>query len=410
MNFPGETEEEMVITTEELVESAEVDQMRIESFDQLDINRLLLRAIFAYGFEKPSAIQMRAIKPMLSGRDTIAQAQSGTGKTATFAISALGRVDFTEKRKGVQVIILSPTRELAQQTANVVNAFGGLIGAVVQTVVGGNRIEDDAREYRSKPPHIISACPGRLFDLLKRGLVDSRLLKMLIMDEADEMLSSGFRDQIIAIFSGHISSEVQVVLVSATLPAEIHQVADEFMKNPLRILVRSEQLTLEGITQFFVATENDQIKMDTVLDLFAKLTIGQAIIYLNSVNRVEDLLKSLVKTGFPAIGIHSKMELSDRKKAFDQFKSGAARILISTNVTARGIDVQAVSIVINFDIPSKESYLHRIGRSGRWGRKGLAINFVTPRDSETMSQIEQFYETQINELPMDYADMFNSKP
>ena len=376
----------------------------INNWDDLEINSDLLRGIYAYGFEKPSPIQQRAIMPMLEKKDIIAQAQSGTGKTATFTIGALSNIDLSNK--STQILVLSPTRELSKQTANVMIGIGSMMkGLVVQTIVGGSSIDDDSEMLKTNIPHVIAGCPGRVHDMLKRQQIGSKNIKMIILDEADELLSSGFKEQIYNIFQ-HLKSDVQVALFSATLPDYIHAITSKFMRDPVRIFVKTEQLTLEGISQYYVAIEDDRQKYSTLKDLYQYISMSQCIIYCNSVKRVSDLYDAMLEDGFPVCRIHSSMEKYDRDLAFVEFRTGKCRVLISSNVTARGIDIQQVSVVINFDVPKcVHTYLHRIGRSGRWGRKGVGINLITRRDAPKMREIEQHYSTQISELPGNFDNL-----
>jgi superfamily II DNA/RNA helicase len=371
----------------------------ITSWDQLDIDPRLLRGIFAYGFENPSPIQQKAIKPVIEGRDVIAQAQSGTGKTATFSIGAIQRVDVDNK--STQVLILSPTRELSSQTANVVTELSSFMtGLKIQTAFGGSNYDEASSSFTNKNvPHIICGCPGRVYDMIRRDKLNCKNLKLIILDEADEMLSFGFKEQVYNIFQ-YLNNDIQVCLFSATLPDEISTIVNKIMRNPVKISVKREQLTLEGIEQFFIAVEDDMQKYDTLKNLFSFITISQTIIYCNSIKRVQDLYEAMCSDGFPVCRMHSGMDKTERDKAFMEFKNGTSRVLISSNVTARGIDVQQVSIVINFDVPKcVHNYLHRIGRSGRWGRKGVGINFITRRDIFNIKKIEEHYATEIKELP-----------
>ncbi len=378
--------------------SIDYNQIENKNWDDYEINPNLLRGIYAYGYESPSPIQRKAILPILKGRDVIAQAQSGTGKTATFSIGAINAVDVSQKT--TQILVMSPTRELSRQTHKVITSLGNMIeGLVVQNIVGGTYVEEDISIYKKNVPHIVVGCPGRAFDLLRRKVIDCSTIKMVVIDEADEMLSPGFKEQLYNIFT-YFNESVQVVLFSATLPEHIYEITSKFMRTPVTITVKVEQLTLEGISQFFVAVENDQQKYATLKDLYSFFSVSQCIIYCNSVARVCDLHDAMVQDGFPVCCIHSDMTTEVRYESFNKFKSGEARVMLSTNVTARGIDVQQVSVVINFDIPKCENtYLHRIGRSGRWGRKGTAINFITKRDIFKIKEIEEYYSCQINELP-----------
>jgi translation initiation factor 4A len=389
------------------VEEGEYDEevyAEITNWEQLDINPYILRGIYSYGFENPSPIQKKAIVPLILGKDIIAQAQSGTGKTATFTIGALSHVNVDENT--TQILVLSPTRELSKQTANVMHNIGAAMnGLKIQTLVGGQSIEEDLNNLKKNVPHIIAGCPGRVYDMMYRNHIISKNIKLVILDEADEMFSSGFKEQVYKIFQ-YFSSKIQVALFSATLPDYIYEITTKLMKKPVKISVKAEQLTLEGISQFYVAIEDDYEKYATLKDLFSFLSMTQCIIYCNSVKRVSELFEAMVGDGFPVCCIHSSMEKSQRDYAFTEFRNGKHRVLISSNLTARGIDIQQVSVVINFDIPKcVNTYLHRIGRSGRWGRKGVAINFVTKRDIFKMKEIEVFYHSQINALPDNFETL-----
>jgi superfamily II DNA/RNA helicase len=389
---------ENIITNHETETSDEFPE--INTWDDLDINPNILRGVYAHGFERPSPIQQKAILPIVKGRDIIAQAQSGTGKTASFTIGALSLINL--KENATQVLILSPTKELCQQTANVIQSIGALMnGLKVKTLFGGSDLENTSSFSDKNIPHIISGCTGRVFDMIRREKLSTKEIKLVILDEADEMLSSGFREQVHNIFK-RLNDNVQIALFSATLPEHILPLVNKIMRNPVKIVVKSEMLTLEGIRQYYVAVEDDRQKYLTLKHLFSFLSVSQCIIYCNSIKRVMDLYEAMKEDGFPVCCIHSNMEKVDREKEFKNFRLGESRVLISSNVTARGIDIQQVSIVINFDLPKCiHTYLHRIGRSGRWGRKGVGINFITRRDIQPIKEIESHYACQIDELPAD---------
>jgi translation initiation factor 4A len=382
-------------------ENNEAVNYTINSWEDLSINPLLLRGIYAYGFESPSPIQKKSILPILKGKDVIAQAQSGTGKTACFAISSIELIDTSIQT--TQAIIMSPTRELSSQIKNVVDALAiNITNFKSQLLVGGTYTENDINILKQDSPHIIIGCPGRIYDILRRKHINLESIKLLILDEADEMLSSGFKDQVYNIFD-LLPKNIQKALFSASMPTAINELTSKFVTNPIKIIVKSEQLTLEGIKQYFVNLENDAMKYETLKDLFSTFSVAQCIIYCNSVTRVSDLYEAMNNDGYPVCLIHSNLDKSTRQTNYDDFRRGKFRVLISSNVTARGIDIQQVSTVINFDIPKcVHAYLHRIGRSGRWGRKGVAINFITRRDYKQLKDIEQFYQTNIMELPEDY--------
>ena len=372
----------------------------IQEWDDLNMDNKILRGIFSYGYERPSPIQQKAIKPLIEGRDIVAQAQSGTGKTATFTIGALAKVNVHEN--STQVLVLSPTRELTIQTARVFSSIGCMMDELkIQQLFGGSAIEERSSFSNKNTPHVVCGCPGRVFDMMRRDKIRSKDIKLIILDEADEMLSSGFKEQVYNIFQ-HLSTTVQVALFSATLPDSIQPIIQKIMRNPVKISVKREMLTLEGIKQFYIAVDDDRQKYATLKSLFSYLSVSQCIIYCNSVKRVSDLYEAMKEDEFPVCCIHSNMDKSARDAAFNDFRNGNSRVMISSNVTARGIDIQQVSIVINFDIPKcVHTYLHRIGRSGRWGRKGVGINFITRRDVSKMKEIEGHYACQIDEMPAD---------
>jgi len=404
MSLNEENNNELVINVEEIEQSTANMESDIEepdfsftSWDNLEISSELLRGIYSYGFEKPSPIQMKAIRPIMMKRDLIAQAQSGTGKTATFSIGVLHRISV--KDNYTQALIMSPTHELTTQISGVIQGLGNIInGLRVKTIVGGSSIDEDVADMRKNVPHIIVGTPGRVFDMIRRRHINAKKLKIMVLDEADEMLSSGFKEQIYNIFQ-YLNSDIQIALFSATIPNDMIPLTEKFMRNPVKISVKVEQLTLEGIKQYYVALDDDIQKYDTLKDIYNKMSFSQCIIYCNSVRRVQDLYDAMKQDDFPVCCIHSNMDKNERNQAFKDFRTGNSRVLISSNVTARGIDIQQVSVVINFDIPRNvHTYLHRIGRSGRWGRKGTGINFVTRRDMYNLRSIEDFYHCQINEL------------
>ncbi|KAG2219978.1 hypothetical protein INT45_001877 [Circinella minor] len=381
----------------------------VPTFDSIGLKEDLLRGVYAYNFEKPSAIQQRAIVPIMRGRDVIAQAQSGTGKTATLAISALQTID-TSLRE-TQVLVLSPTRELATQIQSVILALGDYMNVQCHACIGGTSVGEDIRRL-DNGVHVVSGTPGRVFDMIRRRNLRTRNIKMLILDEADELLNRGFKDQIYDVYR-YLPPATQVVLLSATLPHDVLEMTHNFMTEPIRILVKRDELTLEGIKQFFVAVEREEWKFDTLCDLYDTLTITQAVIFCNTRRKVglfvflvDWLTEKMRESNFTVSAMHGEMPQKERDAIMQEFRQGASRVLITTDVWARGIDVQQVSLVINYDLPSnRELYIHRIGRSGRFGRKGVAINFVKNDDLKILRDIEQYYSTQIDEMPMNVTDL-----
>ncbi|OJA11217.1 hypothetical protein AZE42_05771, partial [Rhizopogon vesiculosus] len=394
------TEETLQDVAENEIES-NWDQV-VDNFDNMELKAELLRGVYAYGFERPSAIQQRAIVPVVKGHDVIAQAQSGTGKTATFSISILQQLDMSIK--GCQALILAPTRELAQQIQKVVIALGDYMNIECHACVGGTNVREDMAKLQ-EGVHVVVGTPGRVYDMINRRALRTDTIKIFCLDEADEMLSRGFKDQIYELFQ-LLQQETQVVLLSATMPADVLEVTKKFMRDPIRILVKRDELTLEGIKQFYIAVEKEEWKLETLCDLYETVTITQAVIFCNTRRKVDWLTEKMHGREFTVSAMHGDMEQKQREVLMKEFRSGSSRVLITTDLLARGIDVQQVSLVINYDLPTnRENYIHRIGRGGRFGRKGVAINFVTTEDVRMLRDIEQFYNTQIDEMPLNVADL-----
>lgn len=372
-----------------------------DTFEAMNLSEALLRGIFAYGYERPSVIQTKGIVPIKEGRDIIAQARSGTGKTATFCIGAMSRVNPAEKR--MQVLILVHTRELAQQIRTVATALGEHAGITAYAATGGQPLREDIRAIE-RGAHIIIGTPGRIYDLMSRRVLSRDSIKVLILDEADQMLEDRFKEQIMCILDLGFPKDCRVALFSATMPESVIEVADKLLVNPVRILVMPEEVTLDGIKQYFVPLDKEEWKYDVLCDLYKQLTINQAIIYCNKRQKAEWLAEKMVQEGFPLSYIHGEMEPDERARRMKEFRSGSVRIMISTDLLARGIDIQQISLVINYELPQQhENYIHRIGRSGRFGRKGVAINLVSKDEMNTLKEIEEHYTTTIQNLPEDLA-------
>ena len=370
-------------------------------FDDLNLNENLLRGIYSYGFENPSTIQYNSVPVMCSGKDVIAQAQSGTGKTGSFTIGCLNSLDVSLKR--TQVIIISPTHELVNQTYDVLENLAKYMNVTMMKVMGGTNVSECQSDL-GKDPQIIVGSPGRILDMINRRSLYTDSIRQLILDEADEILSYGFKENIYNIIK-FLPEKTQICLFSATMPDDVMELSRNFLREPENILVKKEQLTLEGIKQFYINVKVNDWKIDVLKDLYDTINISQCIIYINSKNKLNDVYQTLMKDEFPVSFIHGELTSSERKSTMEDFKSGKTRILLSTDLLSRGVDIQQLSLVINFDLPkSKETYIHRIGRSGRYGRKGVSINLVTGRDLDYMHQIETFYDTKIDEMPQNIED------
>ena len=330
--------------------------------------------------------------------------------------------------KACQALILAPTRELAQQIQKVVVAIGDFMNVECHACIGGTNVRDDMKALQ-EGPQVVVGTPGRVHDMIQRRVLKTDSMKMFVLDEADEMLSvsfiiviyhitasfvnkfiqRGFTEQIYDIFQ-LLPQSTQVVLLSATMPQDVLEVTTKFMRDPVRILVKKAELTLEGIKQFYIAVEKEDWKLDTLSDLYETVTITQAVIFCNTRRKVDWLTEKLTARDFTVSAMHGDMDQGQRDLIMKEFRSGSSRVLIATDLLARGIDVQQVSLVINYDLPAnRENYIHRIGRGGRFGRKGVAINFVTADDVRMMREIEQFYSTQIEEMPMNVAGKYSAK-
>ena len=374
-----------------------------ESFDAMNLHENLLRGIYAYGFEKPSAIQQRGIVPFTKGLDVIQQAQSGTGKTATFCAGVLQQLDY--EKEECQALVLAPTRELAQQIEKVMRALGDYLNVKCHACVGGTSVrrgsadpsERRARRRRARPDACTTCSPPRAEAGSHQDLLPRR----------------GGRDALARVQGPDLRhlpaparASCQVGVFSATMPPEALEITRKFMTKPVRILVKRDELTLEGIKQFYVNVDKEEWKLDTLCDLYETLAITQSVIFANTRRKVDWLTDKMRARDFTVSATHGDMDQNTRDIIMREFRSGSSRVLITTDLLARGIDVQQVSLVINFDLPTQpENYLHRIGRSGRFGRKGVAINFVTKDDERLLQDVQRFYQTVIEELPSNVADL-----
>lgn len=373
----------------------DVTSRKGNSFEDFRLKRELLMGIYEKGFEQPSPIQEESIPIALMGQDILARAKNGTGKTGAYVIPILEKIDVTHNF--IQALILVPTRELALQTSAVCKDLGKHLGAQIMVSTGGTPLAEDIVRLQN-PVHIIVGTPGRILDLASnRQLADLSNCGILAMDEADKLLSPEFQPVIESLIH-MMSPNRQILLFSATFPIMVKQFKDKFLQRPYEINLM-EVLTLKGITQYYAYVEERQ-KVHCLNALFSKLQINQSIIFCNSVNRVELLAKKITELGYSCFYIHARMTQQDRNRVFHEFRNGGCRNLVSSDLFTRGIDIQAVNVVINFDFPkTSETYLHRIGRSGRFGHRGLAINLLTYNDRFNLFKIEQELGTEISAIP-----------
>lgn len=376
-----------------------------DSFDNMELSEELLRGVYAHGFNTPSAIQKKGIMPIKNGRDLLAQAQSGTGKTGTFSIGSLCRVD--SKIKAVQVLILAPTRELAQQIQKVAAAISQFMGITVHSATGGTNLREDTRAI-DRGCQFLVGTPGRIFDLMDRNILKRDNIRVLVLDEADQMLEDRFKEQVLCILNKGFPKETQIALFSATMDTPVLEVASNLLSNPVKILISPDAVPLDGIKQYYVQVDAEEWKVEVLADLYKQLTISQALIYCNSRKTAEKLAEKMAGLGFPLCCIHGEMDATDRKRRMDEFRAGETRVMISTDLLARGIDVQQVSLVINYELPiEKESYIHRMGRAGRFGRKGVTINILLKAEVSLMEELKNHYKFPVEEMPSNVASIMD---
>jgi translation initiation factor 4A len=368
------------------------------TFDDMNLPENLLRGIYGMGFTEPTPVQAKSVIPAATGRDLIIQAQSGTGKTAAFSICMLQQLD--PRLKAVQGLVLSPTRELAIQTANVTELISSYMSIQVQACTGGVTVAEE-RKGLLGGTQVVSGTPGRILDHLERKNLSPGQVRVLVLDEADKLLEDGLQEQVSEIIRAR-PKEVQILVVSATLEDEPLEVTKKFLRDPIRMLVDREKLTLEGISQFYVSCRETADKVSIIVDLFSQISLQQTVMFCNSQRRVDEIGHLLRENDFSIIEIHAGLSHKERETALTRFRLGDARVLLGTDIIARGIDVQQVSVVINIDLPLKdEDYLHRIGRGGRRGRKAVALNLITPREEGHLAHLQSYYKTIIGELRVD---------
>jgi len=371
----------------------------VTSFEDMGLRLDLLKGVYGHGFEVPSVIQQKAIIPLAKGLDIITQSQSGTGKTGSFAIGLLQRIN--PSLRAVQALVLGPTRELAQQTADTVESIGSYMQVKVHAALSGNPVKRDDMAIR-RGAQVIVGTPGRVDDLLRRNILSLKDLAIIILDEADQMLDQGFSDVIPGMLSA-VPKGIQIGMFSATLPNWALEFAARWLSNPLRITIPLEDNNLEGIRQYYIDVDKEEYKLQTLVDLYEFLNVSQSVVFVNTKSKANYLVDALTALHFTVSAIHSDLSAEEREDVMKTFRAGRSRVLIATDIVARGIDVQGVSVVINFDLTDKfGTYVHRIGRCGRFGRKGLAINFVTGKEHRLLRELEAYYSIQIPELPSNF--------
>ena len=380
----------------------ECDVLSFNNFSEFITKELVLRGIFSYGFNKPSKIQSLAIKEIKEKKDIIAQSQSGTGKTGAFTLGILESID--ENKNYPQAMILAHTRELVLQIEAVITELGKYLkdekGNALKIAIccGKTSVQQNTKDV--KEAQIVIGTPGRIHHMIRERSFDINKINLVVLDEADQLLNQDFVEQTKKII-GSLASSCQICIFSATLPREIINMTECFMKNPEKLLIRKEQLSLKLIAQYCIDAEHEDNKLELIEDLYCKFSIAQSIIYVNSIDKAEWLGKTLSEKNHTVGLMHSNLDPAKRLEVMKLFRSGKTRVLISTDLTSRGIDVQQVGIVINYDLPKDpETYLHRIGRSGRFNKRGVAISLIgNKKDKFTIKDIENFYRIRIDHMP-----------
>jgi translation initiation factor 4A len=401
-----QTQTEMQTQTQTQMQT-ETQIQDLESFEDANFKENLLRGIYSYGWEKPSRIQQQGIPAILTGSDVIMQAQSGMGKTGTFTTALLQLIE--EDKPEIQGCILLPTRELADQVYKVIQTIGDYMEINFIKCIGQSRVQNNLAY--PKRATILIGTPGKLQAILSKNLLNSQSynLKCLIIDEFDKMLGEpDFITTIKDIFN-HLSENTQVVLSSATVTDEVIELTNQFMKDPIRISIRDDEVSLEGIQQYYINTEKEEYKFDTVLDIYKTVIVAQCILFVNSKRKCDELEWKFKQNDFTVKSIHGGLEQQQRDLIMEEFRQSKIRVLISTDLTARGIDVAGVSLVVNYELPTdKAQYIHRIGRTGRYGKKGWAINLIGSTSEKNMlNAIENHYSKAIQELPSNYASLIS---
>lgn len=370
-----------------------------KNFEGLNLNEDLIKGIYLHGFTQPSPIQIKGIESINTGKDCLLQSQSGTGKTATYLLGVLNRI---EKNNKNQCIILTPTRELADQVYTVASELSKKTTITIEKCIGGTNIQGSKVEL--KVANLIIGTLGRIHHMITDKVISLHSLKILVLDEADEILTDGINDKLNFIFE-KIPSGIQSILISATLNTNVFTVSKKLLHDPIKILLKNSEVVVELISQFYIEVDSEDLKFDTLLDLYGITSTSQTIIFCNTIRKVDWLKENLEKNNFTITCIHSKMNQIERDKIVKDFRDGKTRLLLTTDLLARGIDIPDVNLVVNYDLPpNKETYIHRIGRCGRFGKKGVSISMVKiddQSDIKNLQKMKQIYKIDIREMPDD---------
>jgi len=370
-----------------------------KSFEGLNLNEMLIKSVYLYGFTQPSSIQIKGIESINTGKDCLLQSQSGTGKTATYLLGILNKIEENDKN---QALVIAPTRELCNQIYEVAVGLTKFTQIKIEKAVGGTNIGETKDNLRKA--NVIIGTLGRLHHMINEKTINIHTLKLFVMDEADDLLADGINEKLSYILE-KIPTGIQSILISATINSNVFSISKKILHDPLKVLIKNSEVAVDLISQFYLDVESEELKFDTLLDLYNLLSTSQVIIFCNTVKKVDWLKENLEKNNFTITCIHSKMTQLERDNIIKEFRDGKTRLLLTTDLLARGIDIPQVNLVVNYDLPgSKETYIHRIGRCGRFGKKGVSISMVKSDDQsdlKTLQKMKQFYKIDIKEMPDD---------
>jgi translation initiation factor 4A len=373
--------------------------MEKQTFESLNLKENLLKGVYLYGFNTPSSIQITGIESINSGKDCLLQSQSGTGKTATYLLGVLNRLEENDK---TQSIIIAPTRELCNQIYTVAKALSKFTKLTIEKCIGGTNIIDNKNKL--KKTNLIIGTLGRLHHMIIEKTINLHSMKVMVMDEVDDILADGVNEKLNFIID-KVPTGIQTILISATMNTNVFNLSKKILHDPIKILLKNSEVVVELITQFYLDVESEDLKFETLLDLYNLLSASQVIIFCNEVKTVNWLKQKLEENNFTITCLHSKLEQSERDTVMEDFRGGKTRLLLTTDILARGIDIPQVNLVVNYDLPqNKETYIHRIGRCGRFGKKGVSISMVKSEDQSDMKTLEmmkQKYRIAITEMPSD---------
>ena len=371
--------------------------MEHTNFDSLDINTDILKGVYLYGFKKPSKIQIKGIQSINTGRDCILQSQSGTGKTGTYLLGVLNRMKYNNI---CQTIIITPTRELASQVFNVAKSISKYSKFKLALCIGGTNVSNNLFDLRKT--NLVIGTLGRI-----NHMINNNKIKILVIDEADNLLSNGVTEDLQKIFD-KLPENTQKILISATLSHNVFGLANNLMNEPIKVLLKKTEIPVDLISQFYIDVEVEDYKFDVLLDLYNMISTTQTIIFCNTIRKVTWLTTNLKEKNFSITAIHGKMTQKERNDIVQEFRNSKTRLLLTTDLLARGIDIPQVNLVINYDLPiSKETYIHRIGRCGRFGKKGVSITMVKMEDQQDvklLNKMRNYYKLNITEIPENIND------